>query len=523
MKARLLDAILRFFLPAVLLLSAGACTDEVNTVSPAPEADKGDMPVTVRATTSTAGYATRSNMGPEKDATAIEGRTLLFTYPTYPDGKMESAYCVFNEDGYGYIYTDESKQEPLLWKDIYMEVADSAVYLDNLVHYPVQEAVEKENPHYPKPNSGYYYQTDNYWRIEFRNKIFSPENPEGSFKEEYTGDKREGFYLQMIALAGSERANQLVDIIWGKQSIAELKAGKSINFLLKRKMSAISFRFSSENEKVQQVLREKEVSVWLDNVCIWLQNHNSNNNKNIIPFSRRTGNLYGTDGVTLQPNVSLVEKTKLCSIEEDDGAKIYSTPQWIFPPFRFGENPGNTKLTINLGDELGEYVGSFPKDITYYIYDAEKSEWVSMPNSMEFKQGYHLIFNVKLKDDDGNRDIVFQNVQVAPMTNKFNENSVAKESGIYTWDDLAMLAKTFNSSSAETNYRLLRYGRWENGQWAFPLWDDIKVGKDTKLSEQFKHSNYIINFNNHYIKVGDTKIEFMDDFESYFQAPDINP
>lgn len=521
MKARLLDAILRFFLPAVLLLSAGACTDEVNTVSPAPEEDKGDMPVTVRATTSTAGYATRSNMGPEEDAIAIKDRTLLFTYPTQPNGKMASAYCMFDKDGYGYIYTDNSMQEPLLWKDIYMEVADSAVYLDNLVHYPVQEAIEKEHPQQPQ-NSGYYYQTDNYCRIEFRNKIFSSDNYNGHFVEKYTDDERGGFYLQMIALADSERANQLVDIIWGKQSIAELKAGKSINFLLERKMSAISFRFSSEDAKIQQALGEEEVSVWLDNVCIWLQNHNSNNNKNIIPFSRRTGNLFGTDATTLQPNVYLVAKTKLCPIEQDDEAKIYSTPQWIFPPFKFGDKSGNTKLTIDLGDELGEYIGSFPKVITYYIYDAEESEWVSIPNSMEFKQGYHLIFNVKLKDDDDDRNIVFQNVQVEPMQWRFDENSEAKESGIYTWDDLATLAKTYNSNSTENNYRLLRYGKYDT-QWTFALWDDIKVAENTKLPEKFEDQNYKIEFKNHHIKVGDDKITDMEQFHNSFSVLNDHP
>ena len=57
------------------------------------------------AATGGLGIATRSGEGQVGDSVAIQNRTMLFTYPSYPDGEMASAKCVFDEAGFGYVYT----------------------------------------------------------------------------------------------------------------------------------------------------------------------------------------------------------------------------------------------------------------------------------------------------------------------------------------------------------------------------------------------------------------------------------
>lgn len=115
---------------AILLLSA-ACKDDAAMLS----ADN-DEPVVIRATADGDGM----NNG-------LAGRELLFTYPSKAEGgKMKSLVCTFNEEGYGVVYTDEEKTKLLRWDEIYTgrdaaaypEGALDAVYLDNLVNYPVQ-------------------------------------------------------------------------------------------------------------------------------------------------------------------------------------------------------------------------------------------------------------------------------------------------------------------------------------------------------------------------------------------------
>lgn len=63
---------------------------------------------------------------------------MLFTYPSLSAGKIQSAICEFDEKGYGYVYTNNSKTEKLRWKDINITGKDT-IYLDNLVNYPVQD------------------------------------------------------------------------------------------------------------------------------------------------------------------------------------------------------------------------------------------------------------------------------------------------------------------------------------------------------------------------------------------------
>lgn len=100
---------------------------------------------------------------------------MLFTYPSYPDGEMASAKCVFDEAGYGYVYTKVETKEPLMWKDIYVQDKEKnlveAVYLDNLYNYPVQK--EELNPGFDgKTDNRRYLQTDN-----FRMMYFGPQDP----------------------------------------------------------------------------------------------------------------------------------------------------------------------------------------------------------------------------------------------------------------------------------------------------------------------------------------------------------
>lgn len=485
-------------LAAALLLLAGACTDN-ETFAPVPVTDYGDEPVMIRAVTAGHGNATRSG-NIQSGEEAICNRKLLFTYPSASDGgKMKSVECQFNDAGIGYIYKDEARQEPLRWKDIYTGQehypgnALDAVYLDNLVNYPVQEAVR--DPQKP----GIYLVSDNFTKMRF--------GKEGEWVPQSV-DFYNNQYKRMIAPVGSPKAEE-VDIIWG--SISKPSPGKALEFELEHKMSAISFRFHSDDKKIQESLEGTNIKVWLDEVRVWLEDTRNENDTVLTPFNRSKGQMYSGrnfGNYNFQNGVYLVNDSTLEPPgKETMSTPYYSTPVWIFPPHNFPPSYNKwPKLTIDLGDEK-IYHGSLPKIMDYWKLD-NKGVWTLLENQpMNFMSNYHLVFKVKLTDNIGQRELLFEGVLVETWTSGFREDASLSESGIYDWEDLVTLAEIYKENPEADNYRLMKYGNWDEsgGRWKFVLWRNIKMPEGTPLPA-FGDNRFDIDFQMYTIKIGNTAI-----------------
>lgn len=114
---------------------------------------------------------------------------------------------------------------------------------------------------------------------------------------------------------------------------------------------------------------------------------------------------------------------------------------------------------------------------------------------------------MKLLDKVEGREIEFVNVEVTGWSTKLIERPVLGESGITNWDDLMALAKAYNKNPSKTNYRLMRFGMWSEGEgkWVFNLLRNIEVPVGTALPE-FNGDNFKIDFRGFHINVGGTDI-----------------
>lgn len=477
-------------LSVALSFTVISCTNEVEVST--PEVDY-DQPVVIRATTQGNNMATRADGNePEVEQnTPIRDRTLLFTYPSRPEGgKMKSLKVDFDGNGNGYVYTDEEKKQPLKWKDVYTgentypgESVD-AVYLDNLLAYPVQE---------PDPNSeDVLKRHNNFTKIRF--------GREGD-RVDKTVDYYNNDYKRMIAQVGTPNANT-VDIIWG--SISEPRIGKALEFELEHKMSAISFRFFSDDNAIKKQLQGENIKVWLDNMRPWLEDTRDDYDPGIVPFNRKSGSIHEAGGYNFQKGIFLVKDGSLIAPEEPE-TSYYSTPVWIFPPFTFTLSGGYTpQLTIELDDDL--YVGPLPDRMNYWSLNQE-GKWTFIENAdICFMPNYHLVFNVELVSQLEEREILFHAVEAFPWGGRFDENLTLKESGIYTWDDLVALSEVYEEDSSQQNYRLLKYGTWEDDKWIFKLWRDIDVEAGTDIPK-FNAGQFKIDFQTYSITVGGQKLD----------------
>ena len=342
---------------AVLLLWTAACADEPG-VGMKSDVD-GNKPVMVCAATGGLGIATRSGEGQVGEEEAITSRTMLFTYPSYPDGEMASAKCVFDEAGYGYVYTKVETKEPLMWKDIYVQDKEKnlveAVYLDNLYNYPVQK--EERNPGFDgKTDNRRYLQTDN-----FRMMYFGKQYPKVA--DDTLGNE----FKRMIAPLGTPAAEE-VDIIWGK--LENVGFGTTLQFSLQHKMAAVGFRFHSEVGELQQALNGDKIRVWVDYLRIWLETpgfEGKESTEGSQAFSRLKGEIYqdGQPGARYsQKNVFWVKDSLL---QSDETNMVFSTPIWVLPPDRsqfrvFGHRP---ELFIDLGEDK-VFPGLFPETMDWW-------------------------------------------------------------------------------------------------------------------------------------------------------------
>lgn len=533
MEIRLYTLLKRLLAVATLLLTI-ACTDEA--MISAPETNADNEPVVIHATIASTGMATKSTnpdfTNPNASAGPIKNRTLLFTYPSAKEGgRMRSLPCVFNANGYGTIKKEDGN--PLLWGDIDTEkliykkddnsnkqlvdvIENAVVYLDNLINYPAQD-MELDQSVTSGDKEAYYKVVDNFTKLRFSKQQEYDNVNKGIFEQNQT----QGYRI-MIAIPGTARADSLVDIIWS--SISEPEAGKVLEFKLEHKMSAISFRFSSDDKDLQDALKQTDIQVWLDNVRVCIGHSSIRHSKEGNPFDRKNGTVYPNPGASsiAQEDVHLIYENYLPDViyngakeepqmgaitdrptkggilyeVQESGLTYYSTPVWIFPPFQYvnSNNIDNLMsrpmLTIDLGSKQGKFNGYFPTMVDYLIKNTN-GDYTSINDYLSFKAGYHLIFNVKLKKEIDNNEIVFQNIEVQDMAYSFREDILAKQSGIYKWKDLEELIETYNNDSSEKNYRLQRYGSYSKPKWVFVLWRDIYVndGKQTENGQWSKFDN----------------------------------
>ena len=61
--------------------------------------------------------------------------------------------------------------------------------------------------------------------------------------------------------------------------------------------------------------------------------------------------------------------------------------------------------------------------------DNKTGESVLMTTKLFFKSGYHFIFDVKLVDNLGEREILFQDITVGAWVFKYNDEFTMSESG----------------------------------------------------------------------------------------------
>lgn len=477
------------------LFLVAACSEERIQEHPASEFD--ELPVTVSALAGGQGYATRA--GEAEKPEVVRDREMLFTYPSQPSGEMKSAICVFDEQGYGFVYADSEKKSQLRWKDIYTEEGDYSVYLDNLVNYPVRPKNEVNILEY---------RADNFEQIEF----WSEDSTKTDLDHNY-GHKA------MIAPEGSEEALEK-DIIWGKLDNPEI--GQSLPFKLTHKMSKLTFRFTGEDEEIKDKLGKGNIKVWLDDISIvlfWgLTPSQFDGNRNYYAFRRDDGGIYGQGQRHGFTYIYLVGDQKISSVPELEVPKnlvasengSYSTPAWIFPPLYFRDGTISPRLSLQFGGEPGEtFSGKLPATITSWKTDDE-GNMKEVKEPLRFSTGVHLLINVRINKTADKRELLFQNIEVVPWTVSFDEDNTASESGIYTWDDLVSLVDIFNEDSSEQNYRLMKYGQWDGNKWKFKLWKNIEVDDSMLPLPEFKSEIFEIDFTGYRIIVG-SDIEIKDE------------
>lgn len=522
-------------LPVVSLLWATSCTDEVD--NPPSSTELSDEPVMVYAETVATGVATRSgDTGPWVGENApIKGRTMLFTYPSQPDGEMKSAYCVFDEHGIGRVYTDMKNypncEQRLRWKDIrtgeksYPDPAVDAVFLDNLVNYPV------ETKTWPVPGqAGKNFNINFFTRILscdgqpqselLSNPIKHGQDPTTAFVKEGAEGEKPYFnyrFRQMIAPVGHKEAEE-VDIIWGK--IDRPKPNKSLHFELEHQMSAISFRFYTEDPELKLQLAEA-TEVWMDEVRIWLDDQNTDTDANYAnglysSFNRKDGFVYGRSDLYREnqtangfylvkhdaDDVTDGRPKQLIEEQSADGQPTYyTTPMWIVPPYKWKVGSILPKVSLRLKDNT-VYTGRLPEKPDYWEQKPPHFE----DGMLRFWKGYHITFKVRLISGNEEFLLLFENVTVSPFSpwGKFDDPTLA-ESGIYSGEDLDNLTKTYNANSDKDNYRLLRYGRHDGSQWIFPLWRRIDIPIKQPLPK-FNNDLFVIESNSYGIYHGIDKV-----------------
>lgn len=526
MKIRLHHILWQGLLPLFMLWGVAGCADEaISPAPPATEEDGGDEPVMIRATVPGAALSTRNgaayNPGPP---TPITSRTMLFTFPSIPDGEMKSLPCEFDAQGIGYIYYEDGndQKKQLRWRDIYTQDENKAVYLDNLVKYPVQKG--------DFANSDVLKKYDNFTKMRFgpvEKDYYEYPLIEGAKPVAEYWDPTNTYFLYkwMISPDDNSPYAQEVDIIWaqfpgiingtssdGGRLNGKLAdhIGQSIHFELEHKMSTIIFRFyctDEQNDILKQLLNKKEAIVYLDDMSVWLEHKNTigeqtdgNNTDDatrVIPFQRQNGQIYTGGAAAKQDGVLLTE----ILTEEEPSLKTsekiyYSTPTWIVPPIKVFNVGYSPVLTIKLGQYT--FSGSLPDKMLYWEQD-ENGQWkLSDPVNLAFKEGYRHTFNVRLTLDLGTPDLIFDLVEVAPWSPRFTENVTAGESGIYYWEDLKYVAELYNKNPGKDNYKLMRYGTWKEdsqeptqGKWVFPLWDNIIVPAN-ESAQIFNDGNFMI-------------------------------
>lgn len=483
-----IHSVLAVFLPLAAIMLAGSCTVHEQEYPDGNGTGVSDAPVVIRASESLTGSATRAG-----EDQKVTNRDMLFTYPSSPSGEMKSALCKFDKDGYGYVYADNTGEgEALKWKDIYTDKPGGCVvYLDNLLDYPVQVPnTTVFDPVTGKLDPMKYY--DNFNFI-----YFGP------------GESKKGEKV-MVAEAGSEDALNGIDIVWGR--ILKAEAGKSLHFEQKHYMSQLTFRFYSEDEELQNALEtDKDITVTLMGVQRSLTRQAGNPQlpsptPNLPPFRRTDGKIENT-GRSESDNIIFADQGLKETTETDGTPTYYASKTMVLPPFEMTTGHPIPKLKITIREQ--DYIGALPNKIDY-----TQNGKPAQLDYLKFMSGYHTVFNVKLINEWGRKEILFQNVKVNDWIRAYDDEVDLSESGINTWEDLENLAAVYNEDSSENNLRLMKYGTW-NGKWEFILWKDIEVDRNL-APPTFDNGNFGIDLNGKKIKWGTTEITTEEDFKNHF-------
>lgn len=492
MKTRTrIHTVLAGFLPLVALVLAWGCTMAEPEHSGGNEAVGPDMPVVINASEYRLGNAKRAGGNQ-----MVKSRRMLFTYPSRPSGEMKSAVCVFDEKGYGFVYIgDPEDKESLKWKDLYTEKQGGCdVYLDNLLNFPVQEA--------DVSHADFRKRYDNFKHIEFIPGASDPT------EYELTGKGN----IVMVAEAGSPKAENLVDIVWGR--IPNAEAGKPLHFELTHKMSQLTFRLYSEEEPLQNKLAGgKNIKVTLVYVQRSLTRNagspNHPRSEKFPPFRRTDGHIeLSGRSENENENILFNEGSLREEADVEDGRTYYSSRTMVLPPYEHTGQMRMPSLTVELDDGT-KFSGGLPSTIDYWYIDNKGEVQLGQKTALWFISTYHTIFYAKLYENMSRREILFQNVKVEDWETMYSDTVVIAQSGINTWDDLTALAEVFKEDPSEDNYRLMKYGEWvgngADGHWVFYLWKNITVS-DSQTIPQFVNGNFEIRFEGHWITVGTTEI-----------------
>lgn len=280
---------------------------------------------------------------------------------------------------------------------------------------------------------------------------------------------------ETVTLGGAYKAAPLndkprLDIVWGKQTVAEGKESASVNFALSHRMSKISLEISVGTPDI--VLDGKQVKITLTDVI-----------REPATFDRTSG------------AVSVAGKQRLNVIELHNGElnqedSKYTIPSWIFPPQTFDESKW-PKLRIVLDGTT--YEGT----LNHYMVQKESGD--DTPVEMTgFKSGQHLTLKAKLSKTTDEVELIFMPVWVRKWEEIDNIGIGAKQRGVYTEKDYARLVTAYNKEPKDENV-LDEYGTDASGIWTFVLFRNIGTDEDVNNMPKFEDdgNGFEIEFNSY--------------------------
>lgn len=279
---------------------------------------------------------------------------------------------------------------------------------------------------------------------------------------------------ETVTLGGAYKAAPLndkprLDIVWGKQTVAEGKESASVNFALSHRMSKISLEISVDASDI--VLDGRQVKITLTDVI--------NKPKS---FDRTSGDV-SVDG---EQRRDIELYNAILTRNPDESA--YTIPSWIFPPQDF-DGKNWPKLRIEFGDKT--YEGT----LNHYMVQKESGD--DIPFEMRgFESGQHLTLKAKLSKTTDEVELIFMPVWVRKWEEIDNIGIGAKQRGVYTEEDYARLVNAYNEDPKDEKV-LDEYGTDDSGTWTFVLFRNIGDIGGQETMPKFKDGQFQITFNDY--------------------------